>query len=72
MDSSDIARKPVSSGVLFRDTDLFGKVYADFDFVKHWTCSRFVKSEGFEPLVKAITRGDQSLTDQILRRWGVR
>lgn len=71
MDASDFVGEFMSQRELFSDSDL-QRHYVAFDFAAHWTRSGFVGTPAFEAVVKAITREDQSLTAEILRRWRVR
>lgn len=71
MDAQNNAGKQLSLGQLLSDADI-QRAYETFDFAAHWTRSGFVESSAFDAVVKAITKGDSSLTDQILRLWRVR
>lgn len=66
MDTSHNAGEQPARGQLFRDVDLHGRELArDLEWFS------FVRTEAFEELVKAISKGDRSLENQILRRWGI-
>jgi len=57
---------------LLLDPHVLGKIAAAFNWEAHWERFGYFKTDGFKSLAKAISRGDKSLEDQILCRWGVR
>lgn len=61
----------MSSQLKLLDLDIQKRVLANFDWEKHWRAYGYFETEGFVRLVEAITRGDKSLADQVLRRWGI-
>lgn len=76
MDTPDSARKDATQGRLFSNTDLSHLIRA-FDFDAHWSRRdgdgvAYFETEGFARLVKAVSKGDVALQDQILRLWRVR
>lgn len=67
MDASDNAREEFASGFLFRNIDLRGRSPA---YICNWLS--YTRPIAFAALVKAISRGNRSVENKILRLWGIR
>lgn len=67
MGSQDNTGSYTSSEVSIRDVDLFGRsLNADVHAIA------YARPEGFTRLAKAIANNNPSITNQILRLWGIR
>lgn len=70
MDTQIDVGKYVTRRLLVSDPDLLGRIPGD----DKWSgsCAWYVGSPAFAELVKAISKGDSTTEDTILRLWGVR
>lgn len=67
MDTSDNVGEEFAGGQLFRNVDLRGHTPG---YVCNWLS--YTRPVAFAALVKAISRGDRSVENKILRLWGIR
>lgn len=66
MDTSDYARKLVKRGQQLSDFDLRG--YSNRELL-NWLA--YTKPDAFKELAEEISKGNFTLKNQILRRWGI-
>lgn len=66
MDTSDNARSQSQNGQYIFDLDLRGRTPTE---VIHRLS--YLRPEGFTALLKAVAQNDRTLTDTLLRRWGI-
>lgn len=70
MDTSDNVGADAARELFVCDADLLGRVLGE----NKWcgSCAWYVGSGAFNALVKAISKGDNTTEDTLLRLWGVR
>lgn len=66
MDTSDYVGGEFAEGQRIRDVDLFRA-----DLAKDIHGIAYARPEGFTRLVEAISNGDRSLANKVLRVWGI-
>lgn len=70
MENSHLTGNEPAQRSLLLDLDLRRKL-PPFDWVRHWKEFSYFETDGFVVLVKAISRGNKSLENQILCEWGI-
>lgn len=69
MDTQNNARSELSFGQFIRDFDILGRPLA---FHHQFRTFAYTQPEALTALVKAITQGNTTLENQVLRHWGIR